>query len=236
MIRIAIVEDDPQHLHALVTHIRRYEADKSIVFDIASFEDGSFLVADYQPIYDIIMLDIETPRLDGMTAARLIREVDKSVVLLFVTASPQYAVSGYEVSAMSYLLKPVPFFALSRELDRGLDLIGRRERRFVVVVDAGDRHRVDLTEVLFFESVRHRLIVHEASRTLTTTGSLKAMEEEVAEFGFFRCNAPYLVNLRHVTAVRQGTCELTDGRLLPVSRPRRKDFLAALSGYVSGAG
>ena len=73
------------------------------------------------PRLDILLLDIEMSEMDGMAAARRIRERDDKVVIVFITAAPQYAISGYEVRALSYLLKPLPwfaFFAGAQEIDR----------------------------------------------------------------------------------------------------------------------
>ena len=78
--------------------------------------------------------------MDGMEAARRIRERDDHVVIVFITAAPQYAISGYEVRALSYLLKPVPWFAFSQELKRSIDALRRNGERF----DADrDRQRPD---------------------------------------------------------------------------------------------
>lgn len=63
--------------------------------------------------------------MDGMAAARRIRERDDKVVIVFITAAPQYAISGYEVRALSYLLKPLPWFAFSQELKKSIDMVRR---------------------------------------------------------------------------------------------------------------
>ncbi len=70
------------------------------------------------PRFDIIFLDVEMENLDGFTTARIIRETDPQVMLIFVTNMGQFAIKGYEVDALSYLLKPVPYFAFSQELKR----------------------------------------------------------------------------------------------------------------------
>jgi len=235
MIRIAVVEDEERNRAILVDYLRRYGEERGLSFDVSTFADGRDILAKYKPIYDIVLLDIQMEHVDGMTAAKRIREVDQDVVLVFITNSPQYAIGGYQVAALSYLLKPVPYFALAEELDRCIAQVSKRERGFVMLATGTEQHRVNVADIVYIESIKHRLVVHCTDREYSLVGSLAAMEEELAGKDFFRSNNPYLVNLAHVTGVQQNSCILRGGVDLQVSRPRKKAFLAALSDYVGGS-
>lgn len=235
MITIAVVEDDDRSRAVLVEHLLRFRDERGLDLEVAAFSDGQEILAKYRPIYDIVLLDIEMEHVDGMTTARRIRVVDQDVVLVFITNSPQYAIGGYQVSALSYLLKPVPYGALSEELDRCIDQVRKRERSFVLLVTGTEQHRVDVADIVYIESIKHRLVVHATTRDYSLVGSLSAMEEELAENDFFRSNNCYLVNLRHVTGVQQSSCILQGNRELQISRPRKKAFLGALSDYLGGS-
>jgi DNA-binding LytR/AlgR family response regulator len=235
MIRIAIVEDEERNRTVLVDHLRRYEQEHGLSFDIAVFADGREILAKYRPVYDIVLLDIQMEHVDGMTTAKRIREVDQDVVLVFITNSPQYAIGGYQVAALSYLLKPVPYVGLSEELDRCLAQVRKRERGFIMLTTGTEKHRVNVADIVYIESVKHRLVVHATDREYSLVGSLTAIEEELAGKDFFRSNNPYLVNLQHVTGVAQNSCILRGGHDLQISRPRKKAFLAALSDYVGAS-
>lgn len=233
MIRIGIVEDDPASIDRLLSHLDRFQRERGERFHVGAFRDGIDVLEEYRPDWDVLLLDIEMPRVDGMTAARRIREVDPEVVIVFVTASPHYAISGYEVGAMSYLLKPVSFAAFAQEMDRCLVRLRSRERRTVLFTTTdGARHRVDVADILYAESIKHTVVVHTLERDHVVTGALKALEAELADDGFFRCNSGFLVNLRHVTGVEGSDCRVRGGTRLQVSRPRKKDFLAALAEYI----
>ena len=120
-IRIGVVEDDPASCQLVLDYLNRYQQENGEQFTVSVFDDGARIVEKYTPVYDILLLDIEMSEMDGMAAARRIRERDDKVVIVFITAAPQYAISGYEVRALSYLLKPltvVRVFAGAQEIDR----------------------------------------------------------------------------------------------------------------------
>ena len=76
------------------------------------FADGVDILEDYRAVYDIIFLDVEMKHLDGMTTAERIRQMDADVILIFITNMAQYAIRGYSVGALDYVLKPVPYLPL----------------------------------------------------------------------------------------------------------------------------
>ena len=237
MIRIGVVEDDPASIDRILAHLDRYQREHGERFHVGAFHDGADILEDYRPDWDILLLDIQMPRVDGMTAARRIRERDNDVVIVFVTSAPQYAISGYEVDALSYLLKPVGYAAFEQELSRCLLRLRRRERGTLLFTDSeGVVHRIDVADVLYIETVRHRLMIRTLDGDYTVAGALKVMEAELAGDDFFRCNSGYLVNLRHVTGVEGNDCRIRGGVRLQISRPRKKEFLAALAAYIGARG
>lgn len=235
MIRVGIAEDDAGSVELLREHLDRYADEHGETFHVTTWSDGAALVDAYRGDVDVLLLDVEMPGLDGFSAAGRIRTVDRDVVIVFITNMAQHAIRGYEVEALSYLLKPVPYFAFSQQLRRS---VGRVRARAAVdhltLTTQGEVVRVDLAQVVYVESVKHRLVVHTLDGRYPLVGALKNMEADLAGKGFFRSNSCYLVNLRHVQAVRQSSCLLTGGHELVVSRPRKKAFLAALTDHLGG--
>ncbi|MBW3082179.1 LytR/AlgR family response regulator transcription factor [Bifidobacterium phasiani] len=234
-IRIGVVEDDPASCQLVVDYLNRYQSEHGEEFVVSVFDDGATLVDHYAPIYDILLLDIEMKRMDGMEAARRVRERDDSVVIVFITAAPQYAISGYEVRALSYLLKPVPWFAFSQEMKRSIDAVRRNTDESLLVETGSKQLRVELAEIVYIESIRHTIVIHTLGGKLSITGTLKELEARLAGADFFRSNSCYLVNLRYVVAVEDQDCVLSTGERLRISRPRKKAFLAALADYMGGS-
>lgn len=236
MIRIGIVEDDPAGRDVILAHLQRYQAENQVRFSVRTFSDGSELAPGYRPEFDILFLDVMMDEMDGFEAARAIRELDDSVVIVFVTNMAQFAIRGYEVDAMSYLVKPVPYFAFSQELARCLRRVTKvtEESDTILLPTASGTARVDLTDIVYVESSRHRITVHTTARTYAFTGTLKSIEAEVDGKDFYRSNNCYLVNLRHVRGVNTTASIMANGDQLQISRPRRKGFLDALTNYVGG--
>lgn len=234
MIRIGIVEDDPASAQLLVGYLQRYQTEHGDEFDVQVFADGAHVVRHYRPDFDILLLDVQMAELDGFATAERIRAVDRDVVIVFITNMAQYAIRGYEVDALSYLLKPVAYFPFSQEIRRSLERIHRRSAEYLLLPVDGGVARVDVNDVVFAESVKHRIVVHTTSGRYGMTGALKSLEAQLAPHGFFRSNSCYLVNMRHVQGVRQNSCQLVGGHDLVISRPRKKAFLTALTDYLGG--
>ena len=219
MVRIAIVEDEALSRQLLADYLARYSDENGVTFDITYFEDGGAIIGGYKPVYDIILMDIQMTNVDGMTAARAIREVDQEVILVFITSAAQFAIHGYQVGALSYLMKPLPWFAFSQELSRCLEAVAKRRGASVLLQSGTSTHRLD---------------VHTTSGTYSITSSLKAMEGQLDGHDFFRSNSCYLVNLAHVRGVSDQECLMTGGERLRISRPRKKAFMSALASFAGG--
>ena len=233
MIRIAIVEDSAEVRDQLVGYLHRYERQFGRMFDLTTFADGDEIVTDYRAGYDIILLDIQMARMDGMAAAEAIRKVDRDVILIFITNMAQFAIRGYAVDALDYVLKPVPYFAFSRQLQKAVERLRRRQKTFLTVPVEGGLRRVDVATLYYLESEGHYVRLYTEDGELLTAGSLKAYEEKLANKPFVRCNSGYLVNLAQVLGVQQNTVQVGP-YTLQISRPKKKAFLEALTDYIGG--
>lgn len=120
MIRVAIVEDEASYMKQFQKYLAQYAKESGEEFDIVTFTDGDEIAGGYKSVYDIILMDVQMRFMDGMSAAEEIRKVDPEVVIIFITNMSQYAIRGYAVDALDYVLKPVSYFAFSQRLDRAI--------------------------------------------------------------------------------------------------------------------
>ena len=231
MYHIAIVEDEAGYAQQLQEFLEKYAEESGQAFEITCFSDGCEIVEGYQPRYDLILLDVKMKFMDGMTAAEEIRRVDPEVVIIFITNMAQYAIRGYAVDAMDYVLKPVSYFALSQRLNRAISRMKKRERRYMTISIRGGAQKLDIDKIDYVESQGHSLIFHAGDEEYLSSGTMREIEEKLDGHGFYRCNKGYLVNLDRVDGVRDG-CAMVNGTALSISRSRRSDFMEALTDHV----
>lgn len=230
MVRIAIVEDDEKYIQQLQQYIQRYQQETGTELNLSVFHDGAEILENYAPQYDLIFMDIEMRLVDGMTAAEEIRRLDQEVALMFVTNMSQYAIRGYEVGALDYILKPVSYFVFSQKLSRALSKISRRQTRYVTIPIRSGFMRMAVSDIYYVECQGHALYFHTAKGIMEMHGTMKSAEEALQELHFFRGNNGYLINLMHVEGI-EDKCAIVKGEKLLLSRPRQKDFMQELTRY-----
>jgi len=230
--RIAVVEDEDKAAELLISYIKRYEEEKGFSFEVIRYTNGLSFISDYKADIDILFMDIEMPHLDGMTTAQKLRELDEHVCLIFVTNMAQYAIKGYEVDAMDFVVKPVRYFSFSLKLDRAIKQRRRLEKAELVLPDKESAKRLVISDILYIEVKNHTLIYYTVSGdSVSVRGTISAEEENLRGRGFARCSNSYLVNLAKVTAVEKNTL-LLDGKVLPISRTQKAEFMRALADFV----
>ncbi len=231
MILIAIVEDEPGYRQQLQQFVEQYGSESGQKFEISLFADGIEIVESYRVQYDIILLDVEMKYMDGMTVAQEIRKVDPEVVIIFITNMAQYAIRGYAVDALDYVLKPVSYFAFSQRLNRAIGRMNKRTRQYMTIAIRGGSQKIPVEDIYFIESQGHTLIFYTKQGQHNSSGTMKEMEEKLAGLNFCRCNKGYLVNLTYVDGVQNG-CALVNGQALPISRGKKNEFMEALTDYL----
>lgn len=230
MIRLAIVEDEADYVRQLTDYLKEYEKTIGEDLNVTIFRDGDGILEKYKPLYDIILMDIHMKFVDGMTAAEEIRKVDSRVIIIFITNMTQYAIRGYRVDALDYILKPVSYFAFCERLGRAISRLGRRSSNFITLAVKGGILRLDTADIYYIESQGHNLIYHTSSGEHTSSGTMKLAEEQLTGFGFSRGNKSYLINLEHVEGV-QDKCARVKSDRLQLSRPRYNAFMQDLARY-----
>ncbi len=231
--RIAIVEDDGATQQMLADYIDRYFEHDSKRYSIAVFSDGDEIVERFHADYDLILLDIQMQRMDGLKTAEYIRKLDENVYLIFVTNLAHYAIQGYAVNALDFVLKPVNYYMLEQLLLKVERLLSKKGKCYVTLPTDQGLMRIDAAQIYFIEYVNRQLIIHSEKGKYHMRDTLRNLEEMLEKYGFFRCNSCYLVNLAYVEQVdREGLMLM--GEKLTISRPRYKPFMEALTKYIGG--
>lgn len=232
MVRIAIVEDEQHYAQELTGYLKVYEKESGEKFTITVYQDGDGILAEYRGQFDIILMDIQMKFVDGMTAAEEIRKRDCEVVIMFITNMTQYAIRGYEVDALDYMVKPVEYFSFSQKLARAIGRMKNRSRNFISIPVKDGIQKLDIASVYYVESQGHTLVYRTKNRTYVSRGVMKKLEEALLPYGFFRSSKGYLVNMKFVDGIQGGCCVIEEEKL-PISRTKKKAFMEALVNYMS---
>lgn len=231
--RIAIVEDDKRTQEQLKRYVLQYFEGREKGVSVAVFSDGDEILEQYSASYDLIFLDIQMQRLAGMDTAERIRQMDEDVSIVFITNLANYAIRGYSVHALDFILKPVNYLVLKQLLTRVERMLDRQPRQYITLPTERGLTRITVSQVYYVETESHAVILHTEKGTYRLRQSMRSTEEMLSEHGFFRCNSCYLLNLAHVEQVKNGKVHIA-GKQLAISRPRHKAFMEALTKYMGG--
>ncbi|MDD6160101.1 MAG: LytTR family DNA-binding domain-containing protein [Oscillospiraceae bacterium] len=236
MIRVAIVEDNEADAQNLALHMEawRRENEKEML-SCTVYSDAVKFLEQGGAAVDIVFMDIEMPYMNGMDAALEFRKHNQDAILIFATRATKYAVRGYSVDAIGYLVKPISRRAFSDTFEKALRLHRERTKRRTLVLKVKDgMKRISADRILYIESSSHQLEVVTETETFEIWGSLDKMREQLPD-SFVACHRGYIVNLEYVDSVGKGGLCIVGkpGLLIPVSRQKRQEFMEALTRYYS---
>lgn len=235
MIRVAIVEDDLNDAGRLISFLSQFEGEKKVELKPTHFQDAeSFLKTISDEKFDIVFMDIEMPGMDGLSCAAEFRKIDGLAALIFITNMAQFAIRGYEVDALDFVVKPIDYFPFKVKLEKALRLVSANpDSKTIIVAGKKGTEVLRLSEVTYVESDGHSVIYHTANGEYRDHTSLRDAEGNLSPYGFSRISGSFIVNLRHVNEVRNNEVKLGE-ILLPLSRSKKKDFLDDFATFLGG--
>lgn len=232
MIRTAIVEDNTEEMQIMQSYMERFGREQGIDFVTDPYTDGDEIMEGVRAGYDLIIMDIELPLLNGMDAACQIREADRDVTIIFVTHNPNYAIRGYKVQAFDYLLKPVSYQAFEDVIERALKTRTENSKKYIRVRIRNGTVKLDTSGIRYVDVLDHYVCYHTSEGNITTKASMKDVVQALEGEPFFQCNKAFLVNLAYVDGMVENDL-LVGGERIPVSRARKKAFMEAMNQYLA---
>ena len=230
---IAVIEDNDNASKNIFELIEKYKKEHQVQLNVIRFTNADDFLNNYKEIYSVVLMDIQLPGTDGMSAAFKLREIDKIVSIIFITTMVQFAQKGYEVNAVSFMVKPVSYYDFSLKFKKALDIAIMNENRNISLNTKNGICRISTDKIIYVEIVKHKLIYHLVDEDIEMTGVLNDTEEELKEYGFLRCNQCYLVNPRFIISVK-GKEVFIGNTSLQISRPRYNKFMKDLTNWYAG--
>lgn len=247
--KIGIVDDEQEARARLREELERFASEYHREFEVCEFDSAAACLSARAGPCDILYLDIDMPQMTGMELAEKIRETDAEIILIFCTNLEQFALNGYSVSALGFMVKPVQWYSFRMYLDRALKILDRKayraehaELRRIAVKDGPVSRFLDTADIKFVEVRQHYLLYHVAqgaaadqSAVIKTRGSMQEAADLLSPYGFVRCSSSFLVNLSRITAVSR--MEISVGsEVVPIGRTYKDSFTKEFSKFLAKKG
>lgn len=218
--QIAIVDDITDERKLLCSWLEHQLNKRNVHADLFEYENGeAFLAAAKKQCFTVLFLDIYMNGANGIEIAKAFRQSDKDCFLIFTTTSTDYALEGFQVRAMHYLVKPYTEDDISLLIDEILSRIPEQEKYIEVKVNRSDV-QIPFKSIVYAEHFSHMIYIHTTNKkVLLTRQSFGAFTTPLKmDARFFLCTRGIVVNLEHVVDFDGTVFILDDGNSIPVSR------------------
>lgn len=216
--RIAVTDDSATDIEYITLIAEKWSEKRNSPIRLEAFTSAEAFLFAYSEdkAWDILLLDIEMGGMNGVELARLVRQRNDRIQLVFITGFPDFIAEGYEVSALHYLMKPVSKEKLHAVLDKAAANLAKSEKRLCVTYDR-QTDFVPLSQITYIEAQKQYVLIHTADLSYRMKGSLADTEKQLDEY-FFKCQRSFLVNLRHVARIKSDCVVMKNGAEVPISR------------------
>ena len=229
---IAVCDDNETDLQYITGLVNAWAMQGRIPVSVRTFPSAEAFLFHYSENkdYDILLLDVEMGKLNGIDLAKQIRAQNASAQIVFITGYPDFIAEGYEVSALHYLMKPVKPEKLAEVLDRAARLC-QEERPYLLVSSERETVRVFFDDIYYAESQGHYMLIHTQQTQyrvrMTVTGLLEKLDE-----GFYRCGRSFVVSLRHICRITRSEVFLENQVSLPLGRGQYDEINKTMIHYL----
>lgn len=230
-IKIAIVDNEPNQIEEIQKFCESFSLENNFFIEINSFYNGYDFLEKDSTIFDCVFMDIDMPGINGMDVSNKLREKNKNISIVFITNLPQFAIDGYKVQALDFILKPISYADFSLVMNKILSITKKKEENLLFVIH-NEMIRISSSNILYFEMNNHNVNIHLNDKSVYSyRETVKELELKLKNKSFYRCNSGIIVNLEWVKSIKNDVCILSDGTTLQVSRSRKNDFLKAMTDY-----
>ena len=238
MLHVAVCDDERTALQELAEEVRRWAEAEGEACSVETFAsaDAFWFVWDERKDLEVLLLDIEMPGMDGMELARRLRQAGEPIGIIFVTGNPDFALEGYDLEAVSYVMKPVRRERLHAALSRARERMARRAA-VLLPLSGGELERLYIADICCLESDGHASIVWKKDGTkLVSKMGTQQLEQELENCSdaFFKPHRSYFINLAHVERIGKKDVRMGNQLLVPIARGKWEPLNQAYLRYFRG--
>jgi len=225
----ALVVDDEPLAREMIREMLQDDSEVEIVAECANGREAVEAIKSLKP--DLVFLDIQMPELTGLS---LLKVLQKRHLVILTTAYSEYALQGYELDVVDYLLKPITFERFLRALDKVTQrLDGKKspvdkpaapvEQPFVFVKDGTKLVKVVFDDILYVEGLKDYVTIHMKNQKIVSLQRLKTLEEQLPPDKFIRIHNSFIVALSAIDVVHKNNVQIRDA-MLPIGETYKKSF------------
>ena len=216
--RIAICEDEDKYAEQLTEYINEWAKERNILMEIFAHVTAEKFLYEWEDgeDYDVIFLDIKMGSMTGMELAKIIRRTNRDVAIVFATNMKEYAIGGYSVAALQFLLKPVRKEDCVACLNKVYT--SDRIRKYFVFNDFDKTLRIPHEDIIYIEMFSHSATLITAKDEYTFRKTISQLLKELDDDLFVKCHKSYIINIRHVESVSKTFAFMSNGGEVPLSK------------------
>ena len=230
MIQIAICDDDMTITSQIEEYIRQIETEQHIQVQSRIFFDGKSFMQSVESgeVYDLIYLDVEMPLMKGLDAAKKLREMEISSLIIYISNYETYCESMIETEPFRFLRKPINDVDLFRKYFMSAYKKLENRNEYYTYSYKKIHHKININDIMYFESNNRKICIHTNGNQENNTfyGQLDMVEKELESKSctFIRIHQSYLVNSTYINTVQHDAVILENKDELPISEKRQKEI------------
>lgn len=230
MLLVSIIDPSKEDVTRLSALIERYFRRSGTAYVQRVYQSGMEFVRSAENS-DIVFLETDLEKLDGLETARIIRKLGNEAQQIFIARGAEMAIHGYSVDALDYLLKPVEPAAVERALDKAVRRLSNRSCAYLALKLPNGTASISTNDITYVEVFDHNLVYHTTGGDYTVRGRLGDVYEQLDHDYFLACNRSFIVNLRYVTEICTDHVIL-NGTKISVSKSHRKEIQSRFSAFM----
>lgn len=233
--RICLVDDESLQLDYLKVIIDKWSNKHCVNIELSFYHSAEEMLFEHNESYpyDMILLDVQMGKMNGIELAKKIRKTDKNVILAFISGMADYVFDGYEVQAIRYILKPIK----DNKVYELLDYVNTHittENSYIIFSVSGEKKRINYDDIIYFESMGHYVTLHLEHEEYDYKYNIGDLCDDLIGTEFIRTHRSYVVNIKYVEKITRNECRLVQNISVPLSRNSYKSVNEKFIDYYKG--